>query len=299
MDDGLRTLVESGVSTVCIVGKSWDYHVTEALRTTLDEGVAMVADSVGFLKGAGLRVFFDAEHFFDGYKRNPEFALRVLEAAATQDVDTLVLCDTNGGTLPARGRSGSSARWSPTSATCRSASTPQNDTGCAVANSLAAVLAGATQLQGTINGYGERTGNANLMVCIPNLTLKLGIETLPEGRMERLTAVSHHVAELVNLPPDHAQPYVGVSAFAHKAGLHTSAIARQPDSYEHVDPDRGRQRHPVPRVRPGRPGDDGAEGQGDGRRARRRGRGRRWPTGSSSSSPRATTSRRPTPRSSC
>jgi 2-isopropylmalate synthase len=206
VDDGLRTLVESGVSTACIVGKSWDFHVTEALRTTLDEGVAMVADSVRFLKAAGLRVFFDAEHFFDGYKNNPEYALRILEAAATEDVDTLVLCDTNGGSLPHQ------------------------------VQATAAVLAGATQLQGTINGYGERTGNANLMVCIPNLTLKLGIRTLPEGRMERLTEVSHHVAELVNLPPDHAQPYVGVSAFAHKAGLHTSAIARRPDSYEHVDP---------------------------------------------------------------
>jgi 2-isopropylmalate synthase len=235
VDEGLQTLVASGVSTACIVGKSWDYHVIEALRTTLDEGAAMVGDSVRFLKSSGLRVFFDAEHFFDGYKRNPEFALRVLEAAATEDVDTLVLCDTNGGTLPhevARIVGEVVAHFGDLPIGIHA----QNDTGCAVANSVAAVLAGATQLQGTINGYGERTGNANLMVCIPNLTLKLGIETLPEGRMERLAAVSHHVAELVNLPPDHAQPYVGVSAFAHKAGLHASAIARQPDSYEHVDP---------------------------------------------------------------
>ncbi|MEJ7585557.1 MAG: citramalate synthase [Acidimicrobiales bacterium] len=235
VDDGLRTLVEAGVSTACIVGKSWDYHVTEALRTTLDEGVAMVADSVRFLKGAGLRVFFDAEHFFDGYRRNPEYALRVLEAAATEDVDTLVLCDTNGGTLP------HDVGRIVTEVVAHFGDLPvgihaQNDAGCAVANSIAAVRGGATQLQGTVNGYGERTGNANLMVCIPTLTLKLGIRTLPEGRMERLTAVSHHVAELVNLPPDHAQPYVGSSAFAHKAGLHTSAIVRQPDSYQHVDP---------------------------------------------------------------
>ena len=235
VDDGLRTLVESGVSTACIVGKSWDYHVTEALRTTLDEGVAMVADSVRFLKLAGLRVFFDAEHFFDGYRHNPEFALRVLEAAATEDVDTLVLCDTNGGTLP------HDVQRIVGEVVAHFGDLPvgihaQNDAGCAVANSIAGVLGGATQVQGTVNGYGERTGNANLMVCIPNLTLKLGIRTLPEGRMERLTAVSHHVAELVNLPPDHAQPYVGSSAFAHKAGLHTSAIARRPDSYEHVDP---------------------------------------------------------------
>ena len=235
VDDGLRTLVESGVSTACIVGKSWDFHVTEALRTTLDEGVSMVEDSVRFLKGAGLQVFFDAEHFFDGYKNNPEYALRILEAAATADVDTLVLCDTNGGSLPhdvQRIVSEVVSHFSDLPIGIHA----QNDTGCAVANSIAAVLGGATQLQGTINGYGERTGNANLMVCIPNLTLKLGIATLPEGRMERLTAVSHHVAELVNLPPDHAQPYVGTSAFAHKAGLHTSAIARRPDSYEHVNP---------------------------------------------------------------
>jgi 2-isopropylmalate synthase len=235
IDDGLRTLVESGVSTACIVGKSWDFHVTEALRTTLDEGVAMVADSVRFLKDAGLRVFFDAEHFFDGYRHNPEYALRVLEAAATADVDTLVLCDTNGGSLPHEvggvvGEVVAHFGGLPVGIHA------QNDTGCAVANSVAAVLAGATQLQGTINGYGERTGNANLMTCIPNLTLKLGIATLPEGCIERLTAVSHHVAELVNLPPANADPYVGTSAFAHKAGLHTSALARRPDSYEHVDP---------------------------------------------------------------
>jgi len=247
VDPTLQALVDSGVSTACIVGKSWDFHVTEALRTTLDEGVAMVADSVRFLRGQGMRVFFDAEHFFDGYKRNPEFTLRVLEAAATEGAEVLVLCDTNGGSLPHEvqrivgevrsyfgggGPGGSGGSGGP-----QIGIHTQNDTGCAVANSVAAVVAGATQLQGTVNGYGERTGNANLMTCVPNLELKMGIRCLPPGRLERLTAVSRHVAELVNLPPHGADPYVGQSAFAHKGGLHTSALGRVGGaSYEHVDP---------------------------------------------------------------
>jgi len=235
-DDTLRNLVEAGTSTVCIVGKSWDYHVTEALRTDLDEGVAMVRDSVEFLAGEGLRVFFDAEHFFDGYKRNPEFALRVLEAAVVAGVDTLVLCDTNGGSLPHEIESIVGAVVAQFGSDVTVGMHTQNDTGCATANAIAGVIAGATHVQGTINGYGERTGNCDLTQLVPNLTLKMGIETLPADRIERLTAVSHHVAELVNLPLMHQQPYVGTSAFAHKAGLHTSAIARRPDSYEHVDP---------------------------------------------------------------
>lgn len=235
-DPTLRALVESGTSTVCIVGKAWDFHVNEALGTTLDEGVAMVADSVRFLADAGLRVFFDAEHCFDGLRTNPEFAYRVLEAAATAGAACLVLCDTNGGSLPHQveqltadvvGHFGDVAVGIHT----------QNDSGCAVANSIAAVLAGATQVQGTVNGYGERTGNANLMTVIPDLTLKLGVATLPEGRLELLTSVSRHVAELVNLPPHPADPYVGSSAFAHKGGLHTSALGKAGNaSYEHVDP---------------------------------------------------------------
>ena len=231
----LASLVEAGTSTVCIVGKSWDYHVTEALRQPLDEGVSMVGDSVEFLKSEGLRVFFDAEHFFDGYKRNPEFSLRVLEAAAVQGADCLVLCDTNGGALPHEVESIVREVVKHFSGIQIGMHT-QNDTGCAVANAVAGVLAGATHVQGTINGYGERTGNCDNTVLIPNLSLKMGIETLPSGHVERLTSVSHHVAELMNMPPQHQQPYVGTSAFAHKAGLHTSAIARRPDSYEHVDP---------------------------------------------------------------
>jgi 2-isopropylmalate synthase len=234
-DPTLANLLKANTATVCIVGKCWDYHVTEALRTTLDEGVAMVADSIEYLRAAGLRVFFDAEHVFDGYKRNPEFSLRVLEAAATAGADTLVLCDTNGGTLPAEVEQivGEVVDYLDTPVGVHL----HDDAGCGVANALAGVRAGATQVQGTINGYGERTGNCNLTTIIPNLSLKMGVETLPEGRLERLTAVSHHIAELVNIAPDNQQPFVGASAFAHKAGLHVSAIARRPDAYEHVDPD--------------------------------------------------------------
>jgi 2-isopropylmalate synthase len=237
IDPTLRALLDSGVSTCCIVGKSWDFHVTEALRTTLDEGAAMVGESVQFLRAEGQRVFFDAEHFFDGYKANPEFALRVLEQAATNGAEVLVLCDTNGGSLPhevQRIVGEVVAYFGPDQ---QIGIHTQNDTGCAVANSVAAVVAGATHVQGTVNGYGERTGNANLMTVVPDLQLKMGVACLPEGRIERLTAVSRHVAELVNLPPHAADPYVGASAFAHKGGLHTSALGRVGGaSYEHVDP---------------------------------------------------------------
>ncbi len=234
-DQTLAALVAAGTSTVCIVGKSWDYHVTEALRQPLREGVAMVGDSVQFLKDEGLRVFFDAEHFFDGYKRNPEFALSVLEAAAVNGADCLVLCDTNGGSLPHEVETIVRAVVGHFDGIQVGMHT-QNDTGCAVANAVAGVIAGATHVQGTVNGYGERTGNCDNTVLVPNLTLKMGIETVPRECLSRFTSVAHHVAELMNMPPQNQQPYVGASAFAHKAGLHTSAIARRPDSYEHVDP---------------------------------------------------------------
>ncbi len=238
VDPTLSALVNAGTSTACIVGKSWDYHVTEALGTTLDEGVAMVGESVEFLKAAGLRVFFDSEHFFDGYKANPEYALRVLEAAATNGADCLVLCDTNGGSLPHEVQRIVGEVSAYFGSDQQLGIHTQNDSGCAVANSVAAVLGGATQLQGTINGYGERTGNANLMTCIPNLELKLGVQCLPEGNLGRLTAVSRHVAELVNLPPHSADPYVGQSAFAHKGGLHTSALGKAGGAtYEHIQPE--------------------------------------------------------------
>jgi 2-isopropylmalate synthase len=237
VDPTLAALIGAGTSTVCIVGKSWDFHVVEALRTTLDEGVAMVGESVAFLKAEGLRVFFDAEHFFDGYKANPEYALRVLEAAMVNGADCVVLCDTNGGSLPHEVQLITGEVVAFVGDSTAVGIHTQNDSGCAVANSVAAVVGGATQVQGTVNGYGERTGNANLMTVIPDLTLKLGVATLPEGHLERLTVVSHRVAELVNLPPHPADPFVGASAFAHKGGLHTSALGRAGGAtYEHVDP---------------------------------------------------------------
>jgi 2-isopropylmalate synthase len=182
----------------------------------------------------GKRVFFDAEHFFDGYRGNPEFSLRVVEAAAMAGADAVVLCDTNGGSLPIDIESAVGDVVGHID--CQIGIHLHNDTGCGVANALAAVQAGATQVQGTINGYGERVGNCDLVPIIANLELKMGIRALPEGRLERLTSVAHHVAELVNFSVDPQQPYVGATAFAHKAGLHTSALSRRPDAYEHVEP---------------------------------------------------------------
>jgi 2-isopropylmalate synthase len=236
-DDTLRHLVEANVGTVCIVGKCWDYHVTEALGTTLDEGVAMVGDSVEFLRRSGMDVLFDAEHFFDGFKRNSEFSLRVLEAAATNGASHLVLCDTNGGALPHQVEDAVASVVRYFGGDVTVAVHLHDDAGTGVANALAGVLGGATQVQGTINGYGERTGNCNLTTIIPNLTLKMGYETIPRDRLDRLTPVAHHIAELVNMPLNPQAAYVGHSAFAHKAGLHTSAIAKRPDAYEHVSPE--------------------------------------------------------------
>ncbi len=233
-DAVLANLVEAGAPVACIVAKSWDRHVAEALRTSLDEAVAMVADSVRFLREHDLRVFLDAEHFFDGYRRNPDFALSVLAAAEEAGAEALVLCDTNGGSLPDDvGQAVADVR-ERTSAQlgihCH------NDAGCAVANSLVAVQAGVTQVQGCINGYGERAGNTDLSAAIPNLSLKMHIRTIPADRLERLTPVAHHIAELVNIAPNPQQPYVGNSVFAHKGGLHASAVARSADLYEHVEP---------------------------------------------------------------
>ena len=234
-DATLANLLAAETEVVCIVGKASAYHVTEALRTSLDEGVAMVADSIRYLKSHGRTVFFDAEHFFDGYRDDPEFSLRVLHGAAEAGADCLVLCDTNGGSLP--GQVEEMVAAVVAAVDCQVGVHLHNDTGCGVANALAGVAGGATQVQGTINGYGERVGNCDLVPIIANLTLKMGVETLPEGRLAELTSVAHHVAELVNFAADPQQPYVGTTAFAHKAGLHTSAISRRSDAYEHIDPE--------------------------------------------------------------
>jgi len=236
-DVTLRNLLDANTSAVCIVAKSWDYHVIEALQTTLDEGEAMIADSVKFLHGAGRRVLVDMEHFFDGYKRNPEFSLRALEAAVVNGASHVVLCDTNGGSLPHEVEAIVADVHRHVGSDVMIGIHCHDDTGCAVANSMAAVRAGARHVQGTLNGLGERTGNCNLTTVIPNLQVKMGLRCLPEGRLDRLTVVSNHVAEVLNRPLNPQAPYVGSSAFAHKAGLHVSAIARAKDAYEHVDPE--------------------------------------------------------------
>jgi 2-isopropylmalate synthase len=233
-DPGIAALVHAGTPVITLVAKASLIHVTDTLNVTPDVALAMVADSVGYLVSRGKRVIVDAEHFFYGYNENPEFSMAVIDVAATSGAELVVLCDTTGGMLPqqvapiitaviARAQVDIGVHF-------------HNDSGCAVANSLAAVEAGAVQVQGCINGYGERVGNTDLTSVIPDLTLKMGYPTLPPGNLSRLTAVAHHIAELVNRPPDPTQPYVGVSAFAHKAGLHASAITRRPDAYEHVDP---------------------------------------------------------------
>ncbi len=236
-DPTLARLLEVGTETVCIVGKSWDYHVTEALRTSLKEARAMAGESVAYLSKHDRKVLFDAEHFFDGYRANPGFALSVVQACVEAGVDTVVLCDTNGGTLPHEISRIVAEVVETLGTSAKVGIHTHNDGGVAVANALAGVGAGARHVQGCVNGYGERTGNANLATLIPNLTLKMGITTIPANRLERLTPVARYIGEIVNRTMDPQQPYVGISAFTHKAGLHTSAIARRKDSYEHVSPD--------------------------------------------------------------
>jgi len=234
-DEQVQRLLAADTSTVCLVGKAWDYHVEHALRVSLDEAIAMVADTVAFFRSHGREVFFDAEHFFDGYRSNPDFSVAVLRAAHTAGASRLVLCDTNGGFLSHEVERivGEAIEHVPDGTFgCHF----HNDTGMAVGNSLTAVTAGVAQVQGCINGYGERTGNADLCSVIPNLTLKMGIDSIASEHLSRLTAVSHHIADVINLTLDPHLPYVGSSAFTHKAGLHMSAIARRPDAYEHLDP---------------------------------------------------------------
>ena len=229
----LAHLRESGAGVVTLVAKSDVRHVERALRTTREENLAMVRDSVAHLRGEGQRVFLDAEHFFDGYVTDPAYALEVLRTAVEAGADVVALCDTNGGMLPTRL---AEIVHEVVETGMRVGIHAHNDTACAVANSLAAIDAGATHVQGTANGYGERSGNADLFSVVAALENKLGRQVLPEGRLAELGRVAHAVAEVANIAPDSHQPWVGASAFAHKAGLHVSAIKADPDLYQHTDP---------------------------------------------------------------
>ncbi|AXE23136.1 citramalate synthase [Streptomyces globosus] len=235
-DPQVRALLESGAPVITLVAKSHDRHVELALRTTLEENLEMVRDTVSHLVAAGRRVFVDCEHFFDGYRANAEYAKAVVRTAHEAGADVVILCDTNGGMLPAQITATVSTVLADTGA--RLGIHAQDDTGCAVANTLAAVDAGATHVQCTANGYGERVGNANLFPVVAALEIKYGRRVLPDGALAEMTRISHAIAEVVNLTPSTHQPYVGVSAFAHKAGLHASAIKVDPDLYQHIDPER-------------------------------------------------------------
>ncbi len=234
-DANLMALADAGLEVVTIVGKASELQVTQVLETTLDENLSMIADSIRYLKAKGLTVFFDAEHFFDGFKTNADYALRCLMTAAEAGADCLVLCDTNGGAIPNEITAAVTAARKLTGVPLGIHA--HNDSELAVANTLAAVQAGVSQVQGTINGYGERCGNANLCSIIPTLKLKMGIDCVTNTQLAKLTEVSHYVSEVANLAPDASLPYVGFSAFGHKAGLHVSGLAKWVDSYQHIAPD--------------------------------------------------------------
>lgn len=235
-DDPLvAALRDSGAPVVTLVAKSHDRHVELALRTTLEENLEMIRDTVSHLRAEGQEVFLDAEHFFNGYRDNRDYALEVLRTAYDAGASVIALCDTNGGMLP--GWVADTVHDVLESTGVRVGIHAHNDTGCAVANSLAAVDAGATHVQGCINGYGERTGNADLVTVVANLELKLDRQVLPSGLLGDATRIAHAVAEVTNVPPASRQPYVGASAFAHKAGLHASAIKVDPNLYQHTEPE--------------------------------------------------------------
>ncbi|HNV89113.1 MAG TPA: citramalate synthase [Methylotenera sp.] len=242
-DNNLKSLLRANTSAVAIFGKSWDYQVTDILRTTLQENLSMIADTIAFLKQQGKEVVFDAEHFYDGYKANPDYAIKTLQAAADAGADVLCLCDTNGGTFP-------NEIFEITQKVAASFPKVQigihchNDCEMAVANSVAAVQAGAVQVQGTINGIGERCGNANLCSIIPNLQLKLGLSCIPQQNIAHLTAAARYVNDVANMPFNDKAPYVGNDAFSHKGGMHIDAVSKNPISYEHINPQQvGNMRH--------------------------------------------------------
>ncbi|OPA81138.1 citramalate synthase [Paenibacillus selenitireducens] len=234
-DANLNRIVESGVKAATLVGKSWDFHVHTALQTSLEENMAMIYDSIAFLKRNHLEVIFDAEHFFDGYKNNPEYALAVLKRAEEAGADWITMCDTNGGTLPTEVYDIVSSVHRELNA--KLSIHTHNDCELAVANTLAAIQAGARQVQGTINGYGERCGNANLCSIIPTLQLKMGYHCIEQEQLAQLTNVARYVSEIANVHMPVNQAYVGNAAFAHKGGIHVSAILRDSRTYEHIAPE--------------------------------------------------------------
>src|SRR5438105_2361394 len=233
-DTCLEALLAAQTPIVTVVGKTWHLHVSQVLGTTPEENLRMIADSVAYCRSAGREVFYDAEHFFDGFRHNPDYALRTLHAAQDAGASVVILCDTNGGSLPEQVAAA-------TERVRRELGVElgihcHNDSDVATANTLAAVSRGATQVQGTVNGLGERCGNADLVSIIANLSLKLGYEVLRPENLRRLTEVSRYVYETANMNFRPGQPFVGVSAFAHKGGMHTHAVARNTASYEHIDP---------------------------------------------------------------
>ncbi len=234
-DPNLASLLEVSPQAAALVGKTWDFHVREALKTSLENNLLMIQESVAFLKSKGLEVFFDAEHFFDAWRANPEYALKCLQAAEKAGAEVICLCDTNGGSLPEQIRAGVKAAQ-------KAVKRPlgihaHNDGGLAVANTLAAVAAGVRHAQGTMNGYGERCGNADLCAVAANLQLKMGYHCLSPASLARLYETSHYVSEIANMAPYDRQPFVGRSAFAHKAGYHLDAVMKRPETYEHVSPE--------------------------------------------------------------
>ena len=234
-DKNIKTLLEAGTPAVSIFGKCWDFHVTEALKTTLEENLAMIKDTVAYCKKAGREVIFDAEHFFDGYKNNPTYALKALKVAEEVGADVLCLCDTNGGSLAFEVQDilGEVKKFTKTPLGIHA----HNDSETAVSVTGMAVKCGCVHVQGTINGYGERCGNANLCSIIPILKLKMKMDCITDEQLKRLTEISRRVAEIANLPQSAHQPFVGRSAFAHKGGIHVSAVLKHPGTYEHIKPE--------------------------------------------------------------
>lgn len=235
-DESLRVLVECFAPVATIVGKTWSLHLEKVTKVSREENLAMIQESVEFLRGEGKRVIYDAEHFFDGFGDDPDYALACLDAAAEGGAETVVLCDTNGATLPSRVASATATVLERTAGRVRVGVHTHDDAGVGVANSLAGVEAGALHVQGTVNGYGERTGNANLITILPNLQLKMGLSCVEPERLTHLTETAHLIDEICNVQPDASAPYVGLDAFAHKGGMHVAGMLTDTSTFEHIDP---------------------------------------------------------------